>query len=80
MHNHNGQRIIVLKDNVSNLDLFKNTDKENKKEKSNYKPYEDLPESKKIVDDVLNRFIDWKASDISELSHEDTPYKASKNF
>ncbi len=80
MHNYNGQRIIVLKDNVSNLDLFKNTDKENKKEKSNYTPYEDLPESKKIVDDVLNRFIDWKASDISELSHEDTPYKSSKNF
>jgi len=80
LHNYNQQRIIVLKDDISNLNLFKETDKENKKERLNYKPYKDLPESKKIVDDVLDRFIDWKATDISELSHEDTPYKVVKKY
>jgi hypothetical protein len=56
------------------------TDKINKQKKENYKPYNDLPSSKKIVDDVLTRYENWTAKSLSDLSHEDTPYRATEKY
>jgi len=72
------KKIISLKQ--SNLEIFEKIDKENRKEKENYKPYDDLPTPKEIIDQVLTKFKDWNSNSISELSHEDTPYKVAKNF
>ena len=72
------KKIIALKEH--NLQTFEKIDRENRQEKSNYKPYEDLPTPTEIIDWVLIRFKNWTANAISELSHEDTPYKATKNY
>ena len=34
---------------------------------------------KQIIDQVIERFSDWSASSISEFSHKDMPWKASKD-
>ena len=72
------KKIIPIKE--PNLKTFEEIDKQNRIEKTNYKPYEDLPSPKDIIDQVLVRFKNWNSNSISELSHEDTPYKAAKNF
>ncbi len=78
-YSHYTQKIIVSDENTSTK-LFDETDKINTQETENYIPYEDLPWSQKIVDDVLNRYENWTARALSELSHEDTPYKVVKNY
>ena len=42
--------------------------------------YDDLPTSLQIIKDVLNKFKHHKAVEISEWSHLDKPYKATKNI
>lgn len=79
IHDFYTQKIIVLDENTDSW-VFEETDKINKEVKENYTPYEDLPSSKKIVDDVLNKYENWTANAISDLSHEDTPYKVVKNY
>gem|GEM_PF-2084987 len=79
IHDFYTQKIIVLDEN-NDFEVFNETDKINKEIKENYTPYEDLPSSKKIVDDVLNKYENWTANAISDLSHEDTPYKVVKNY
>lgn len=76
------QKIIPLTDNSIQIEewLFKSVDKKNKKADYNYKPYDDLPPSKKIVDDVIEKYGNWSANKISDLSHEDTPYKVTKSY
>ncbi len=78
-HDFYTQQIIVLNDNID-LKLFEKTDRINKQNRNNYKPYNDLPSSKQIVDEVLNRYENWTARALSDLSHEDTPYKVVKNY
>lgn len=63
-----------------NLKTFEKIDIENRKEKPNYKVYDDLPSPKEIIDQVLIRFKNWGSKAISELSHEDTPYRAAKKY
>jgi len=72
------KKIIPIKE--PNLKTFEEIDKQNRIEKPNYKPYEDLPKPTEIINQVLTRFRNWNSNAISELSHEDTPYKAAKNF
>ena len=72
------KKIIPVKE--PNLKTFEEIDKQNRIEKPNYKPYEDLPKPTEIINQVLTRFKNWNSNAISELSHEDTPYKAAKNF
>lgn len=79
VHDFYTQKIIVLDENVD-TSVFDSTDKINKQKKDNYTPYDDLPSSKKIVDDVLARYENWTARSLSDLSHEDTPYKVVKNY
>lgn len=78
VHNYPQQRITQIKE--VDLDFFNQTDKINRQKKDNYTPYKDLPDSKKIVDDVLYKYENWTAKSLSELSHEDTPYKVVKNY
>ena len=78
-YNHYTQKIIVLDENID-TNVFDLTDEYNHQIRENYTPYEDLPSSKKIVDDVLNKYENWTANAISDLSHEDTPYKVVKNY
>jgi hypothetical protein len=42
------KKIIALKE--PNLKTFEKIDRENRQEKSNYKPYEDLPTPTEIID------------------------------
>jgi DNA-binding XRE family transcriptional regulator len=72
------QKIIPL-DN-SDIQFFNNVDLINKQKRENYTPYDDLPWSKQIVDDVLVKYEKWTTRSLSDLSHEDTPYKAIKNY
>ncbi len=72
-HNYPQQKIIPLK--KANLKFLYKLDKEIRKET----PFSDLPIPLKIVDDVLNKFRYHTASQISEWSHKDTPYRACKN-
>jgi len=79
LHDFYTQKIVVLDENTDTK-VFDETDKINSQEKENYTPYDDLPNSKKIVDDVLTRYENWTARSLSDLSHEDTPYKVVKNY
>ena len=79
VHDYYTQKIIILDENID-TNIFDLTDEINRQKKENYIPYEDLPDSKKIVDEVLNRYENWTANAISDLSHEDTPYKVVKNY
>ncbi|MDD4530857.1 MAG: DUF4065 domain-containing protein [Candidatus Gracilibacteria bacterium] len=78
IHDFSTQRIIAIKDIDTNT--FDLVDEFNHQVRENYTPYEDLPNSKKIVDDVLTRYENWTARSLSDLSHEDTPYKVVKNY
>ncbi len=60
--------------------FFDEIDAKNKQTEAGYTPYEDLPPAKHIVDTVLDKYRNWKAVNLSDLSHEDTPYKATKKF
>jgi hypothetical protein len=42
------KKIIAIKE--PNLKTFEEIDRENKQEKPNYKPYDDLPTTKEIID------------------------------
>ncbi len=81
-HGYTKQKIVALRDNREqiSLNLFRNTDIQNRKSDYNYTPYDDLPQSKKIVDDVIEKYGNWNASKISDLSHEDTPYLVTKSY
>lgn len=79
VHNYYVQKIIVV-DDMINVDLFVKTDEYNSQTRENYTPYEDLPHSKNIVDTVLQKYENWTAHDISEISHDDTPYKVVKKY
>ena len=72
------QKIISL--NNSDIQFFNDVDLINKQKRENYTPYDDLPWSKQIVDDVLVKYEKWTTKSLSDLSHEDTPYKAIKNY
>jgi DNA-binding XRE family transcriptional regulator len=78
IHNYSIQKIRVLRKTENKF--FEKIDKQNRKKRKNYTLYEDLPTPQEIVDDVLDKYKKWKTTDLSDLSHEDTPYKASKNF
>ena len=78
IHDFSTQRIIAIKD--IDTKTFDFVDNFNHQERENYTPYDDLPNSKKIVDDVLTRYENWTARSLSDLSHEDTPYKVVKNY
>lgn len=73
-HNYTQQKIIPLV--VANTDFLDEIDKQNRK----ITKYKDLPTPKNIIDDVLNKFKHHKASEISEWSHLDKPYKSAKNI
>lgn len=77
-HWFNQQRIIPLR--KPKLDFLDTLDKENRQTTENYKPYSDLPTPKDLIDEVLNKFKHWNANEISRWSHEDKPYKATKNI
>lgn len=77
-YDYSTQRIIAIKKVDENF--FKEIDSKNKEKRDNYTPYSDLPSSKQIVLDVLKKYENWTAKSLSELSHEDTPYKATKNL
>ncbi len=74
-HNYSQQKIIAVKE--PDLSFLENLDNFAKKEFSHMKW---LPNVIEIIDDVLNKFSHWTANQISEWSHMDTPYKASKNI
>ncbi len=73
------KKIIPLNKKL-NLKTFEKIDKQNRIEKTNHKVYDDLPTPNEIIDQVLIRFKNWSSKAISELSHEDTPYKAAKKY
>lgn len=77
-HGFTQQRIIPLKQ--ANIEVFSQIDSQSKTPKPHYTPYDDLPSVIKIVDDVLDKYQYWKAAQISEFSHQDTPYKATKKI
>ncbi len=73
-HNYTQQKIIPLVE--ANLDFLNDIDEKSAKKTK----YDNLPKSIQIINDVLNKFKHHKASEISEWSHMDTPYKSSKNI
>jgi len=74
-HKYNIQRIVPLK--KADLSFLEKIDKYSKKE---YSHLEWLPTAIEIIDNVLNKFSYWKATEISEWSHKDKPYKSAKKI
>lgn len=62
------------------MTYFYAIDKKNKEQEENYKPYEDLPNTIEIIDDVLDKYGHWTASMLSERSHLDVPYKSTDTY
>ena len=74
-HNYTQQKIIPIK--KADLSFLKDIDKFAKMEFSHMKW---LPTAIEVIDDVLKKFWHWKANEISEWSHNDTPYKVAKKI
>jgi DNA-binding XRE family transcriptional regulator len=72
------KKVIPLQE--PDMSYFYKKDKENKQKEENYEPYEDLPNTIEIIDDVLNKYGHWTASMLSEWSHLDIPYKSTDSF
>jgi len=73
-HKYTQQKIIPLVE--ADLVFLSDIDRVSKSESE----FDDLPSSKEIIDNVLNKFKYHKATEISEWSHIDKPYKATKNI
>jgi DNA-binding XRE family transcriptional regulator len=74
-HNYNQQKIIAVKE--PDLLFLDELDIESKKECWHMIW---LPKSIEIIDNVLNKFAHWTATQISEWSHMDKPYKSAKKI
>jgi len=72
------QKIIPIDE--STTVFFDSVDSKNREIRENYTPYDDLPSSKEIVDKVLEDYRKWTTRSLSDLSHEDTPYKVVKKY
>lgn len=73
-HGYNIQKIIPKIN--ADISFFDKIDTKNKK----LSKYDDNPTALELVDNVLNKFKHHKATEISEWSHGDKPYKAAKNI
>lgn len=74
------QKTIIPVQECSEETVFHEIDEIWKTPDAWYEPHDDLPSSKEIVDNVLKQFTWYNAGNISDYSHEDTPYKATKNY
>jgi len=46
----------------------------------NYEPYPDLPHPKKLIKSILDKYGSRNADALSDRSHGDIPYKATKKI
>ena len=65
---------------VADVDFLDEVDTSNRNTSEDYTPYPDLPHPKKVVHEVLEKYGSWNADALSNWSHNDMPYKATKKI